>query len=407
MSSTAKSSIDPDGAVNDNIHNNMLSSSFSSNNTNNNENSIILSLYLIQSDEDILYRSDDKCKATSNVHERAKLYKRLCEACQIANTTLRSASSCITQPFQAGGDGPIFGVHCNVESNDELLSRNDFDADEFWQSQDPNNKKSSTTKNNDVNYVDNEEEDADKKQKQNSTSKIAIDTFQQQPHLRAIFRYGNDINDMWRCISFILQISTDLANANLSCAVECWDVNDGHILLIEAAEHLPSWVDDDVLQGGVGGPEGTHNRCWIVDGQVHLIPPLRHKRPTSSSMNRKVDLLSRRDALIELVNSFNKDPDGSSTLASDSVHYAIQHRINRTDYSSRKNSDFESRVRTSTISHWHVAAAALPAPVAYFIQKHPSLVPLIIDSFCKNAPMFLKQRKRMRNNIERKRQTKF
>ena len=97
----------------------------------------------------------------------------------------------------------------------------------------------------------------------------------------------------------MLQITTDLANANLSCAVECWDLNDGHILLIEAAEHLPSWVDDDVLQGGVGGPEGTHNRCWIVDGKVHLIPPTnKSKRDPSPMKNKKVDLLSRRKALI-------------------------------------------------------------------------------------------------------------
>jgi len=371
-SSAAKASVNPDDGSADNIHNTLSSSSSS---TNNNENAIILSLYLIQSEEDILHPSDK-----SSVHERANLYKRLCEACLIANKTLRSASSSTTQPFQAGGDGPIFGVHCNVD-NDDLLARNEFDADELWQSQGT-----------DEQSKDDDDDDADN---QISTSKLAVDTFQ-QPHLRAIFRYGNDINDMWRCISLMLQITTDIANANLSCAVECWDLNDGHILLIEAAEHLPTWVDDDVLQGGVGGPEGTHNRCWIVDGKVHLIPPAvsNNKRDPSSMKNKKVDLLSRREALIELVDAFHKDPDGSSTLAPTSVQHAIEHRINRTDY--WNNSD-ESRVNTSN-SHWHVAAAALPASVAYFIQKHPSLVPLIIDTFCENAPKYLKQRKRKRKN---------
>jgi hypothetical protein len=383
-SSNAKArSVDLDSA-DANIHNNMMLSSSLSSSTNN-ENAIILSLYLIQSKQDILYQSDDKCKA-NNLHKRANLYKRLCDACLIANQTLRSASSSTTQPFQAGGDGPIFGVHCNNNNDDELLlSRNDFDADELWQAKDPHTQSTSA---NDVH----DDEDAD--EQINASKKIPIDTFQ-QPHLRAIFRYGNDINDMWRCISIILHISTELANANLSCAVECWDVNDGHILLIEAADHLPSWVDDDVLQGGMGGPEGTHNRCWIVDGNVHLIPPpnVSNKRGTTSSLKKKVALLSRRDALFALVNSFDTDSDGSSTLASESVQYAIQHRINRTDYSARNRNE-KSPPNSESSPHWHVAAAALPASVAYFIQKHPSLVPLIIDSFCENAPKYLKQRKR-------------
>lgn len=358
-----KASVNPDGA--NNSIPNMISSSSSAN-----ENAIILSLYLIQCEEDILH------KTTNNVYKRANLYKRLSEACQIANKSLRSASSSTTQPFQAGGDGAIFGVHCNV-SNDELLCRNEFDADELWQSQGNTHDQSKSD----------DDENADG---QNDTI--------QQPHLRAIFRYGNDINDMWRCISLMLQITTDLANADYLSCIECWDVTDGHILLIEAAEHLPSWVDDDAIQGGVGGPEGTHNRCWIVDGKVHLIPPtIRNIGDTSSMNNNKIDSLSRSEALNALVDSFHKDPDGSSTLASDSVQSTIHHRINRNDYSAR-NSCGESSDSALSNSHWHVAAAALPASVAYFLQKHPSLVPLIIDSFCQNAPKYLKQRKRKRKN---------
>jgi len=84
-------------------------------------------------------------------------------------------------------------------------------------------------------------------------------------------------------------------------------------------------------------------------------------------------------------------------LASDSVQNAIHHRINRADYSARISSG-ESRDSAPSNSHWHVAAAALPASVAYFVQKHPSLVPLIIDSFCENSPKYLKHRKRKRKN---------
>lgn len=382
----------------------------SSSDCSSNENAIVLSLYLIQTEEDILHYRFTK---NNHTHKRANLYIRLCEACRIANKILRSAAAATAAastsststaqqqlPFQSGGDGPIFGVHCDI-SNDELLRKNDFDADEYWQSQIPG--KQCAKDNNEVNSDDEEDDDGDDGCS-NVEEKHTLDGTDEdgsafhQPHLRAIFRYGNDINDMWRCISLILSISIELANANLTCAVECWDVNDGHILLIEAAEHLPSWVDEDVLQGGVGGPEGTVNRCWIVDGQIHLIPPCASNNKHAMS-KKKVDLLSRCDALVALLVSFNNDSDGSSTLASEAVQDAIQHRINRTDYSARRNDESPSVTSTNqSSSHWHTAAAALPASAAHFIEKHPSLIPLIIDSFCNNAPKYLKERK-----LERKR----
>ncbi|KAL7450023.1 hypothetical protein ACHAWC_002894, partial [Mediolabrus comicus] len=372
-----------------------------------NENAIVLSLYLVQTEEDILHRFT---KNNHHSNKRANLYIRLCEACRIANKILRSAATasasassstttaCQQLPFQSGGDGPIFGVHCDI-SNDELLRRNDFDADEYWQSQSPG--KQFAKDNNEVNS--NDDDGCSNVEEENALDEADDGCAFQQPHLRAIFRYGNDVNDMWRCISLILTISTELANANLTCAVECWDVNDGHILLIEAAEHLPSWVDEDVLQGGVGGPEGTVNRCWIVDGQVHLIPPCASNN-RHAMLKKKVDLLSRRDALLTLLDSFNKDEDGSSTVASDAVQDAIQHRINRTDYSARRNDESSPSVTSTnqSSSHWHVAAAALPASVAHFIEKHPSLIPFIIDSFCKNAPKYLKERKSERKRSRNK-----
>lgn len=392
--STAKVNVESGGAATDNIISNRISS------CSNNENSIILSLFLIQTEDDILYprgcsSTDKKLKTNCNLNRRAILYKRLCDACLIANKILRDASS-KTQPFQTGGDGPVFGVHCNISNDDILLkSRFGFDADEYWQSQYPKNQSAT----NDDNDIRDEQSNNDVEQRSLETD----NTFQ-QPHLRAIFRYGNDVNDMWRVISLVLKISTELASVNLRSAIECWDVNDGHILLIESAEHLPSWVDDDVLQDGVGGPGGMLNRCWIVDGQVHLIPPItsRHHDTSLLQKKEKVDLLSRRDALFVFMDSFKNDSDGSSTLASESVQNAVHHRINRTDYSAKINCDKESLANESSTPHWHVAAAALPAAVAYFVQKHTSLIPLIVDSFCEHAPKYLKDRASARKHSRSK-----
>ena len=176
---------------------------------------------------------------------------------------------------------------------------------------------------------------------------------------------------------------------------------------IEAANYLPNWVDDDISQGGVGGPSGCNNRCWIVNGKVCLIPPPPSQSLKKDLKNRNNDddneeeeegyesvdrLLSRKDALGILMK------EGSDLLvASEDVQCAIRDRINRTDYSTtcvRKNEipqqQQQPKKKDSSNKqsspppppppkHWHIAAVALPASVARFIEMHPSLVPLLVD----------------------------
>jgi hypothetical protein len=283
------------------------------------------------------------------------------------------------RPWSSGGDGPLFGVHCDIQTDPYFNSHNDDnDGDDMWQSQQtPSNQKPHG--NDEI---------------MNNALPPRQQYQPQQPHLRAICRYGNDVNDMWRCIALLLQISSVLSSSNVSsscqssqdqnhltCAIECWDSTDGHILLIEAAEYLPSWVDDDALQGGVGGPAGCRNRCWIVNGEVHLIPP-----SLTSSTESKV--LSRDSAISILMQSikFKDRGDSKSTVASATVQHAIQNRINRTDYS--MDPVINRTVLSNSNPHWHVTAAALPASVARFIQTNPSLIPIIVDSFCTNAPKY-------------------
>ena len=170
-------------------------------------------------------------------------------------------------------------------------------------------------------------------------------------------------------------------------------MNDGHVLLIEAAECLPSWVDDDALQGGVGGPAGCRNRCWVVDGKVHLIPP--SKGDSAQNCNSLESMLWSRDsALFILMQSIKMNEKGSrTTAASGAMQRAIQNRIDRTDYSHiRVKNDSLSRGAANVVTHptsnphWHIAATVVPSSVARFIQNHPSLVPMLVDSFCANAP---------------------
>ncbi|KAL9185972.1 hypothetical protein ACHAXT_005210 [Thalassiosira profunda] len=383
------------------------------------DNALILSLYLIGSEEDILRGDTTSSTAGSDtsggdgVEKRARLYRRLCEACAIANAILRSSSDdggttakdttsrggARTRhlPWSCGGDGPIFGVHCDVSADDYFHQSGGVDGDDAWQSQCPSSARSPDT--------NAELGDMLRKKRRKSP---AADQYFRQPHLRAVCRYGNDVNDMWHCVGLALRLSSELSSRNLPCALECWDAADGHILLIEAAEHLPAWVDDDVLQGGVGGPGGCRNRCWIANGEVHLIPPSRDTSPSYKSHDasklESVDRMSRKDALCILAESRAEDADMRATAAPEAVQHAIRDRIDRTDYSHPRRRGDESNLQrassdeeASSNPHWHVAAVALPASVARFVQKHPSLVPLLVDSFCEHAPSYLKERSSQRN----------
>jgi len=156
------------------------------------------------------------------------------------------------------------------------------------------------------------------------------------PHLRAQCRYyGVSVDDEWQLVGWILQQTCHGISTKL--AVECWDVDDGQLLLIEAAEHLPAWVDRL-------GPEQCRHRCWIVEGQVTLIRPVD---------TQQQEPLSLRDALTALQ---QQQQEQVVERAPEAVQRAIRNRVDRVE-----------RRR-------HCAAVALPRAVAHLFQQRPDLV---------------------------------
>ena len=69
---------------------------------------------------------------------------------------------------------------------------------------------------------------------------------------------GDCVGDEW----LVASIVRSFTRLYMGSAATLRDV-DGEFLLIEAALHLPDWVD----------PSTSHNRVWIVDGALHLIEP--------------------------------------------------------------------------------------------------------------------------------------
>ncbi|KAL7485017.1 hypothetical protein ACHAW6_010615 [Cyclotella cf. meneghiniana] len=353
------------------------------------ENTVLLSLHLL-GPNDIL-RTTANHDATT---QRATLYARLSHACRIANELARHDS------FRRGsrGDGWIFGVHCfdddaNVEEDgddddDECMSR--------W------------------NEAANDCERRRISRRHNNHRRGRP----RQPHLRAACRYAS-ANDAWHIIFFAFQLSNHLTLHQLECAIRCIDASDGQLILIEAAEVLPSWVDDEVSEGGAGGPPGCEERCWIVEGKVRLIPPYCrgdgmwyecNVAPKRDGIDGDFARLDRTEALWRLRDCIKTDK-----FVVHQVQDAIQSRIERTNYylpqrskpnsipcNSATNSDANECTLSGKESHYHIAAVALPATVAYFLSEHWYLIPFFVESFCQHAPQYRKERQCRVASKERK-----
>lgn len=87
-------------------------------------------------------------------------------------------------------------------------------------------------------------------------------TFDLTPHPKRNLCYGSlefnqNIEDEW----FIVYILYELSKFDNDLVIEVHDA-DGDILLIEAADHLPSWLESNK----------SKNRCFIHKGKLHIIP---------------------------------------------------------------------------------------------------------------------------------------
>ena len=77
-------------------------------------------------------------------------------------------------------------------------------------------------------------------------------------HLHGRMKIGDNVEDEWYVISMLFKLT--VLNSNI--VVKVWD-QDGEVLLIEAADHLPKWAQD---------PDTAENRVYIYQNQLHLIP---------------------------------------------------------------------------------------------------------------------------------------
>jgi hypothetical protein len=168
------------------------------------------------------------------------------------------------------------------------------------------------------------------------------------PHLRGRCRCGASVADGWRAVGLLLGYTAARRDGpRPRLAVECWDVADGQVLLIEAAEHLPAWVDRI-------GPERCRRRCWIVNGSVRLIAP------SSAESKEELSLAGALQLLAE----------GSERVSSPpAVNRVIRETVDR----------------VASQQHLHRAAIAVPRSVAVLLRNRPDLVATASGLFAEQA----------------------
>ncbi|KAE8706980.1 Protein SGT1-like protein [Hibiscus syriacus] len=159
-------------------------------------------------------------------------------------------------------------------------------------------------------------------------------SFHPFPHLQGRLRFGDNLNDEWFTVFLLFQISLSFP----SLSIQVHD-SDGEFLLIEAAYHLPRWLN----------PENSKNRTFIRRGKLHIIPKSSLANPT---------VIESLKFLTEI---------GQAAVAPDSIQSVIQSRI----------AGYPEKAKLNT----HTVRVRVPVTVAQVLKHRPSLISLAVEGF--------------------------
>lgn len=184
------------------------------------------------------------------------------------------------------------------------------------------------------------------------------------PHLRAYCRYGPSVQDEWMAIYYLREFMINNAKREETgeggywgdVAATAWDAEDGQIILIQMADLLPPWLDED-------STDNHRHACWLYCGSVQLF----HK--SHISLLEAIEELKRLEKEQHVARA---DGPYESDLPS-STHPRIQRAL---EYWLELNVQ-ESQLRQRT-------PLVLPRIVAKFLQDRPELVHAAIQAFCEH-----------------------
>lgn len=160
---------------------------------------------------------------------------------------------------------------------------------------------------------------------------------------------GENIIDEWIIVFLLFELTKKYSNI-----VAHVSDDDGEFLLIQAAEHLPSWLN----------PESSENRIFISHGSLHIIPSLTTSDESSiMSFPTTPTIVEAYDALMS---SF-------ITNGKDEIQDVIQQKI----------VDYPHRIT----EHIHYAHCYVPYEIAFILRRNPQFVSTAVQAFYERDPI--------------------
>lgn len=163
---------------------------------------------------------------------------------------------------------------------------------------------------------------------------LSLSTTAAVPHLHGHLRFGDNLEDEWFTVFLLFEISRDFPGLSI-----CVSDSDGEFLLIEAALHLPRWIN----------PENSENRLFIRRGDLHIIPKTSLPNPTLV------------DSLKFLINNENE------SRATEAIQNAVKSKI----------ADYPARAKRNM----HHVRVRVPMSVAQVLKHEPCLISLAVEGF--------------------------
>ncbi|KAM7295887.1 protein ecdysoneless homolog [Ixodes scapularis] len=177
------------------------------------------------------------------------------------------------------------------------------------------------------------------------------------PHLEGITYFGDNVEDEW----FVVYLLQQLTKEDQDLVVKVED-SDGEFLLIEAADHLPKWLN----------PETSENRVYLYRGILHIIP----KDGDAKSLDQ-----ASAPTVMEAVATLWSP--AASTRAAPAVQRALSKRVE----------DLPEKHRQSL----HRAHCFLPATAVAVLRRDPQILGPAVGAFVARDPLDLKALRAMRH----------
>ncbi|XP_061084895.1 protein ecdysoneless homolog [Conger conger] len=170
-------------------------------------------------------------------------------------------------------------------------------------------------------------------------------------HIGGYTQFGDNVEDEWFIVYLLQRITRTFPK--LAASVED---NDGQFLLIEAADHLPKWLN----------PESSENRVFLFQGELHILPV----------PSRGVDIGLPRDVT----------PSLTQALAFLSTHKEACLAIHKIRSSVEKRlQGYPERIRAGL----HHAHCFVPAGIAGVLAHRPDLLAPAVSAFYLRDPLDL------------------